>query len=32
MNVARSRVAYGGIVVAKGGVGVEHEASRSPSI
>ena len=26
MNVARSRVAYGGIVVAKGGVGVEHDA------
>ena len=26
MNVEKSRVAYGGIVVAKGGVGVEHEA------
>jgi glutamate N-acetyltransferase/amino-acid N-acetyltransferase len=25
MNVARSRVAYGGIVVAKAGVGIEHD-------
>ena len=27
LNVARSRVAYGGIVVAAGGVGVEHDGT-----
>jgi glutamate N-acetyltransferase/amino-acid N-acetyltransferase len=27
LNVERSRVAYGGIVVAKGGVGIEHDGT-----